>query len=150
MSDNWLILIPEDPQLVPDANRQVRAKDRLALIAPQSDEIQIILHDRIEFFDCGASYERIECRNCGAELSLDWWNSRMLEDYDHGFKLNSYSTPCCQASSTFNDLRYIWPQGFGRFGLSARNSNMARLDARHLQEISRILGVELRVIYRHL
>jgi hypothetical protein len=150
MSDNWIALIPEDPRFVPDGARQRRARDRFAQIAPDADEIEIKVSDKVEFFDCGVNFEHVRCPSCGSELPPAWWQDRMNEDYGDGFMLASYATPCCGAKWTLHELIYEWPQGFGRFALDAMNPNIGKLEDQYKQEFEEILGTKLRVIYQHI
>lgn len=150
MSDNWIAIIPEDPRFVPDAAKQRCARDRFAEIAPEADEIEIKVSEKIEFFDCGANFERIYCPSCRSEISVEWWQGRMDEDYGDGFKLAKYAVPCCGAKSTLHELDYDWPQGFGQFALDAMNPNICKLDDKYMREFEVILGTKLRVIYRHI
>ena len=149
MSDNWIALIPEDPRFVPDAAKRCQARDRFAEIARDADEIAIEVSDAVEFFDCGANFERIRCPSCGSEIPVPWWQDRMDEDYCDGFRLTAYSMPCCGVSYTLHDLVYEWPQGFGRFALDAMNPGIGTLEAKDKQELEEILGTKLRVIYQH-
>ena len=150
MSDNWIAILPEDPRFVPELEKQRRARDRFAEIAPKSDEIQIKVSDKVEFFDCGANFERICCPACGCEIPVEWWVARMDEDYLDGFKLAAYATPCCSAACALDALVYHWPQGFGRFALDAMNPDIGRLDDRYKHELEEILGTKVRVIYQHI
>jgi len=150
MSDNWLILIPEDPRFVPSPESQERALDRFFEIAPEADKIEIGVEDTIGFFDCGANLERILCPSCRSEVPVEWWQGRMDQDYDDGFRLEKYTTPCCGAAYTLHELTYEWPQGFGRFKLEAMNPNLGQLDEKQKREFEEILGTPLRVIYRHI
>jgi len=151
MSDNWIVLIPEDPQFIPDAASQRCARERFAEIAPEADEIEIELSDEVRFFDCGGNFERVGCPSCGAEIPLAWWQARMNEDYSgKGFRLAAYATPCCGAKLTLHELAYEWPEGFGRFALDAMNPRIGKLSKRHQRELEDILGTKLRVIYRHI
>jgi len=150
MSDNWIALIPEDPRLIPDQTRRERARDRFAEIAPDADEIEIKVSETIQFFDCGCNFERVLCPACRLEIPTAWWQARMDEDYGDGFKLASYSTPCCGARCTLHELVYEWPQGFGRFALDAMNPNIGALEDRYKAEFEEILGTKLRVIYQHI
>src|SRR5215475_6936452 len=95
MSDNWIALIPEDPRFVPDAASQQRARARFAEIAPDADKVSVKVSEKVEFFDCGANFERVYCPACGSEIPFAWWGDRMDEDYCEGFKLANYATPCC-------------------------------------------------------
>jgi hypothetical protein len=150
MSDNWIALIPEDPRFIPDAAKRSRARDRFAEIAPDADEIEIKVCEKVEFFDCGANFERILCPSCRSEIPSAWWQDRMDEDYSDGFVLAKYATPCCKALHTLHELVYDWPQGFGRFALDAMNPNIGKLDDRYKEEFEGILGTPLRVIYQHI
>jgi hypothetical protein len=150
MSDNWITLIPEDPRFIPELVKQSQARERFAEIAPEAAEIEIKVCDKIEFFDCGANFERILCPSCGAEIPVAWWQDRMDEDYGNGFMLASYATPCCGAQNTLQELVYEWPQGFGRFAIDAMNPNIGKLEDRCKHELEQILGTKLRVIYQHI
>jgi hypothetical protein len=150
MSDNWIALIPEDPRIVPDAAKRQRARDRFAEIAPDADEIEIKVSEKVEFFECGANFERVLCPSCSAEIPVDWWQDRMDEDSGDGFKLASYATPCCGNKCTLHELVYEWPQGFGRFALDAMNPNIGELEDKYKREFETILGTKLRVIYQHI
>lgn len=150
MSDNWIRLIPENPRLVPETGRQIRAKERFAELAPNADEIEIKVSESIEFFDCGGNFERARCPSCGEEIPNDWWQDRMGEDYENGFRLAPYPLPCCNTQKTLHEFSCEWPQGFGLFALDAMNPNMESLKDEHKEEFERILGTPLRVIYRHI
>jgi hypothetical protein len=150
MSDNWIALVPENPQFVPDVTKRLKARDRFAEISPQADEIEITVSENVRFFACGGNFERICCPSCGAEIPIEWWQGRMDEDHDDGFKLADYATPCCGKKSTLNDLVYEWPQAFGRFALDVMNPNIGKLDDKYKQEFEEILGTKLRVVYQHI
>ncbi len=150
VSDNWIALIPEDPNFIPEAGKQSRARDRFAEIAPDADEINIKVSDKVAFFDCGGNFERILCPHCRTEIPVAWWQDRMDEDYSNGFMLARYATPCCNTLHTLHELVYEWPQGFGRFALDARNPNIGKLEARYREEFEEILGTRVRVIYQHI
>ena len=150
MSDDWILLIPEDPTFVPSAQSQSRALQRFGEIAPAADEIKLVVSDTVEFFHCGVNFERVRCPSCGTEIPDAWWKERMDEDHENGFALSSYSTPCCGSRRTLNELTYEWPQGFGRFALEAMNANIGELDGHRRHEFEDILATKLRVIYRHI
>src|SRR4051812_34639279 len=145
MSDNWIVLIPEDPRFVPAAKLRVRARDRFAEIAPEAEGVEIKVSKQVQFFDCGGNFERIRCPSCRKKISEDWWQERMAEDYrkGSGFKLAAYATPCCRKKCTLHELVYQWPQGFGRFALDAMNPNIGKLKVKDRVELEGILGVKL-------
>ncbi|HVS34727.1 MAG TPA: hypothetical protein VMS17_04035 [Gemmataceae bacterium] len=150
MSDNYVILIPEDPHHVPARERQQKALERFREIAPRSREIKATMTEAVRFFDCGGNFERILCPNCGADIPVPWWRARMDSDYKAGFPLEKAATPCCGVQHTLHELTYEWPQGFGRFGIEAMNPNIGRLDDKLKVEFEQILGCSCRVIYQHI
>jgi hypothetical protein len=150
MSDNWIVLIPEDPKFIPTPANRAWARQRFAEIAPKAWEFEIKVFKTVQFFDCGNNLERILCPSCGAQIPMNWWQDRVSDDYSEGFKLAKYPTPCCKAAHTLHELVYEWPQGLGRFALSAMNPNIGELKDKHLEELEEILDTELRVIYKHL
>jgi hypothetical protein len=150
MSDDWISIIPEDPKFIPDGRKRSRARDRLAEIAPHAEKIEIKLYEKVEFFNSGANFERIDCPSCRSEIPIVWWGDRMDEDYANGFPLARYTTPCCGKLHTLHELVYDWPQGFGLFALDAMNPEIGILEDRHKEEIEEILGTKVRVIYQHL
>lgn len=150
MSDNWIALVPEDPYFVPALEKQSVARNRLAEIAPDADVVEIKISDAVQFFDCGANFERILCPLCGSELPVAWWQERMDDDYEQGFKLASYTVPCCGETSTLHRLVYEWPQAFGRFALDAMNPNIGILDDKCKRELEEILGTKLIIVYQHI
>jgi hypothetical protein len=150
MSDNWIALVPEDPKFVPDVANQAVAGARFAEIAPDADKIEIKVSETVQFFNCGANFERVRCPSCTSEVPVAWWQERMDEDYGEGFMLASYPTPCCGAKCTLHELVYEWPQGFGRFALDAMNPRIGKLEDGYRQELETILGTRLRVIYQHM
>ena len=74
----------------------------------------------------------------------------MDEDYEDGFKLATFATQCCGAMVTLQELKYEWPQGFGRFAISVMNPKIGKLKDEYKREIEDILGTKLRVIYQHI
>ena len=71
MSDNWIILIPTDPQAVPSLESRELAIKRFREITPTADEIEVKVTERVRFIDCGANFERVRCPSCGKELDMD-------------------------------------------------------------------------------
>lgn len=150
MSENWIALVPEDPHFIPDPARQSLARARFAEMAPEADDIEIIVSETVRFFDCGGNFDTIVCPACGEEIPLAWWQERMDDDFEDGFKLDRYGTPCCHSARTLRELLYDWPQTFGRFALDARNPNIGTLDAEQQRELEEILGTKLIVVYQHI
>ena len=143
MLDDWIILIPENPDGMPDPASQERARARFSEIAPEADEVEVRVENKIDFFHCGGNYERIVCPSCRSEIPNQWWQDTVDQDYDNGFKLARYPTPCCGTEHTLHELTYEWPQGFCRFAFKAMNPNLGLLDEKYKRELEEILGTPL-------
>jgi hypothetical protein len=151
MSDNWIILIPEQAGFVPPADKQQQALSRFRNLAPAADEVKIELSEKIRFVDCGSNFERILCPDCKKELDISWWQKQINEDFvDSDFQLLSRKMPCCGTMRNLHELRYDWPQGLARFGLEAMNPNLGKLPEAEISSLESILGCPLRVIYQHI
>lgn len=150
MSDNWIIVIPEDADYVPSEEAQDRAVALFRRIAPHADEVKKEVSDEIRFIDCGANLSRIVCPHCGAELEMEWWQDLMDEESEGGFPLREVPLPCCGRASSLRTLGYDWPQGFARFSIEAMNAGIGDLSEEQLAEFGRLLGCPVRKILQHL
>ena len=150
MSDDWIILIPEDPEFVPDASNRKNAEELFTKIAPDAEQIATETFEDLKFFDCGSNFERIRCPSCNSEISTKWWTTQMDVAFKDGFKLEKQPVPCCHSLHTLHELVYEWLQGFGRFSMSAMNPNIGKLSDKDKRAMEEILGTKLRIIYRHI
>jgi len=150
MSDNWIILIPENPRMIPAQDQQQHALRAFRELAPKSDQVEIEVSDELRFIDCGQNFERVRCPACGKQLDDDWWNVQMNEEFEVGVSLKELELPCCRAKRTLHDLRYEWPQGFARFSLEAMNPNLGRLSPDQVASFEAVLGCPVRVIYQRI
>lgn len=151
MSDNFLIFVPTDPDRVPSPEVQREVTQLVRTSLPDAEEVTSEANDRVQFYDCGSHFERASCPQCNAELSLAWWGEIMDEDYDDGgFKLARYELPCCHRSSSLNELRYVWPQAFGKFAISAMNPNVGKVSDSLVAAVEERLGCAVAIVRRHL
>ncbi len=105
MSDHWIAIVPKDPHFLPDPNAREAALELFRDIAPDADEIDIEISEVIRFFDCGGNFERVICPHCQQEISTEWWQDAMGDDYDGtGFRLDEYQAPCCGTTVRLNEL----------------------------------------------
>jgi hypothetical protein len=165
MSDNWLILIPADPNYVPDSQSQQRARDLFESFLPNAEEININLTDGIRFVDQGSNFESVSCPKCGTKVDIDWWQRAMntacgvapdVDWWDWGLVLDSdpvftdlmITIPCCGSDLSLNDLVYYWPAGFARFGLEALYPD-GNLSDEQIALLKQTLDCDLRVIWSH-
>ncbi len=150
MSDNWIIVIPEDADYLPSENAQDRAVALFRQIAPHADEIRKEVSEEIRFIDCGSNLSRIVCPHCDAELEMDWWSDLMDAESEAGFPFREVSLPCCGRAGSLRTLGYDWPQGFARFSVEAMNPGIPDLSEAQLAEFGRVLGCPVRKILQHL
>ncbi len=151
MSDYWIKIVPVDARFVPQKEHREEALELFRRIAPDSSEIIIALSDFIQFFDCGQLFERITCQNCDVEITHEWWQDRMSQDFDgKGFRLQSYPAPCCKTNTRLDKLRYEWSQAFARFAIEALNPGIQKLSELHRRNFEAILETPLTVIYQRL
>ncbi len=149
MSDNFLQLIPTDPQFQPSIQTAERAQSLLKRFTPQAETVEARFNESVEFFHSGSNGSGIHCTACGAEASY-WWFSAMDEAGESGFNELEVTAHCCGASVSLNELRYDWPVGFARFVLEAQNPNVPDLQPGQLAQLEAVLGCSLRKIWVHI
>jgi hypothetical protein len=150
MSDNWLMFIPADPDALPSRTGAEKALELLKRFAPGAgDDVRAIFSDKVEFHDCGSNWSGVTCPTCGEDVE-EWWVSAIDNAYKSGFTDLRATPPCCGHATSLNDLNYVWPAGFARFVLEAKNPNISQTTAEQDRALSDALGLELRKIWRHL
>ena len=147
MSDNYLKLIPTQPEYSPAGAAQIAARKLLRSVVRESGEVTTKTGAEIEFVDAGGNFERITCPNCGEGISNIWWSSSVSQARQSRFRFLNVVTPCCQTEASLNDLEYTWPQGFARFVLVAKNPGITTVDNETLERLEELLGCRLRVIW---
>ncbi len=151
MSDDYISIVPIDPEIVPSQERQGQAERFFREIAPEVDEITVEEADLPQFFDCGSNLDSIACPHCRSQIDRDWWEDTMGEDYAGShFKLAPYETACCGTPVRMNELLYDFPQAFARFGLSGMNPNIGELKDDQIRRFEELLGTKVQVVYQHI
>ncbi len=149
MSENFLRLIPTDPFYLPSSFAQQEIQELLKTTFPRAEEIRVTVTEEVTFVDPGTNLERIVCPICQAVLSMDWWSQMMDRAYESRFTDLTITVPCCQATTTLNNLQYEWPAGFARFLLEIRSPG-AELSQEAFHRFEQVLGYPLRKILAHL
>lgn len=152
MSDNWIVIVPKNPVHAPSPEKVEAALELLERLMPDTDAIDVVQKEHVQFFDCGTNLETISCPQCSTKLGFDWWGETMSSDFDEktGFRLDAYSVPCCSKPLALSELVYQFHQAFGCFALSAMNPNIGKLSDMAVAEIEAVLGCHVSVIYRHI
>jgi hypothetical protein len=149
MSENFLQLIPPQPSYVPDENAVILAEQFLNSRLSEASEVYGEVSNDIRFIEAGANFESVSCPVCGKEISGEWWSAAMEEAHKSQFSNLDIVVPCCGSRTTLNHLNYNFPQGFARFVLTARNPGIPEFDEQTRDELERIVGCKLRVIWTH-
>jgi hypothetical protein len=108
MSESWIILVPKNPDFIPNEEDKALAEVCFTKLIP-NQEISSEVYKAVQFIHCGENFESITCPICQSEVSSDWWIEQMDEDYDQGFLLAMCRMPCCGSSLNLNisDLRRL-------------------------------------------
>lgn len=148
MSDNWVKIIPADPQIVPDAAAVVRVEQLLKHSYRSDVPIAGRTSEHIQFRDNGENLENILCPKCGSDLQ-PYWMDWLDHSYDNShFADRIVTTPCCGLAVDLNDLDYRWLVGFSRFEISLMNAG-GTVSQAHLQQIAEIFGFPVKLIHSH-
>jgi hypothetical protein len=149
VSDNHLRLIPTDPDWQPDAEAAQRAARVLSILAPDAESVEVHLYPEVTFIDQGSNFESVSCPACQTPLEMEWWASRMGEMSDSQFTNLTVITPCCDTTTSLNDLTYDWPAGFAKAELSAVNPQRGWLTESELDQLTSAIGHALRQVMTH-
>jgi hypothetical protein len=150
MSDNWLMFIPIDPEMLPSRAAADRSVELLRTFAPEArGEVLATFAEKTEFHSGGANWSGVNCPKCKTDIE-DWWKDAMDNASESAFNNLSVTTPCCGHSTTLNDLDYVWPAGFARFVLEAMNPNISQTTEDQDRALSEALGLKLRKIWMHI
>lgn len=146
MSDTILRYVPADPYWQPSPEAATKAVSLLETIVPGADEVKSSFEDEVRFYDPGENWSGVECSACGADAE-EWWGEAMETASENGFKDLNTVAPCCGATVSLNDLRYIWPAAFGRFALEAHNPGIGDTTEEQDRKMAECLGSPLRKIW---
>ncbi|HLW01836.1 MAG TPA: hypothetical protein VKT82_24495 [Ktedonobacterales bacterium] len=148
MSEDYLRLVPVDPEYVPSAAAQAKAHRLFTALFPGA-AVAVQVTDAVAFIDSGSNLDRILCPSCGANLSLEWWSQAMDQAYAASrFRALQVTLPCCGQHASLNDLAYEGAVGFARFVLEVRAPGHDLTD----QQVARsesLVGCHLRTIWAH-
>ena len=151
MSDNWLRVIPTDPTFVPGSQVVRRGVDLLARLAPASasgEAAREVDFGKTDFVDAGTNFQSVTCPWCDNAIDLDLWHDWMRTAAAKEFKQLHVRTRCCDVTTSLNELRYDWPQGFARWCLEVMNPTAPLSDAQ-LEDVAEAVGHQIRAIYAH-
>lgn len=147
MSDVFLRLIAGEPDFIPTMMSLETLEQMLHRIFPNADEITVSITDTTKFVDPGSNFEEVCCPYCGVNL-ISWWGEEMDKAFEGDFRDLSIITPCCDRSSSLNDLHYHWTAGFSRCKIEIRNPS-GDLDENQMNGLIEVMGCDIRKIWAH-
>ena len=143
-----MILIPKDPLAKPPKERCQAAFDRLCALRPEGGEPELQIYDAPEFVWTVEEAESVFCPFCGADI--DSWFYDALDRWEEGDRNSlATTTPCCAQPTTLNDLDFGGTQGFACVTMELLRPG-DDLEPFERKEIEALLGVPVRVIWRHI
>jgi len=151
LSDNWLRVIPTDPTFVPTAQAARRGVDLLARLAPAAasgEAAHEVDFGKTVFVDAGTNFASVTCPWCGMAIDLELWQDWMGAAASTEFTQLNVRTRCCDVTTSLNELRYDWPQGFARWSLEVMNPT-AQLSNTQVEAVAEAIGHPIRVIWAH-
>jgi hypothetical protein len=144
-----MIVLPTDPLAVPSKDRADAAVKFLGNLRPGAQEIELHFSDTPEFVHSGGNFESVFCPFCQTDI-LEWWGNQMgawSEGSDR--RALAVETPCCRQATSLNDLDYVWPQGFACVFIEVMNPD-TDLRPEELRQVEEVLGLPLRIVWRHI
>lgn len=86
------------------------------------EKITFTNYKSVQFIDCGEGLKHIFCPWCGCKIDFGFWQEAMDKAYSNGsFKHLGVQMPCCNLSSSLDELIYIKPCGFSTFVIEINN-----------------------------
>lgn len=92
------------------------------LKSASEEKVTFINYKSVQFIDCGDGLEHIFCPWCGRELDMEFWHEAMTKAYQNrSFQYLGIHMPCCNLSSSLDELVYVKPCGFATFEIQVHN-----------------------------
>ena len=149
MAKNWIMLIPEKAGYVPSPEKQAGALKALKELVIDAGKPAVKVTKEYRFEDTGEDFGWIRCPKSGQDIPYELWDVFMNEGQeDKQGKLRRHDLVCCGTKHTLHQLRYQAPVGWTKFSLTFKQAQPGRMKKNHVVRLQKILGCELRVIYR--
>lgn len=136
--------IPADPTFVPEPAARDAARNQLR--GALGLDVTVLVHDETVFVDQGEGFESVACPACDEPLSMEWWQERMGAASATSFRDLAVDVPCCNATTTLDDLVYEMPAGFARFVLQVEGADLDAWERVDVDALEQTLGCTLRQV----
>jgi hypothetical protein len=160
LSDDYLRIIPADPNLIPPKSIADQIVNLVGPAFPEADEVVAESHGHPVFIDQGTNLEAILCPACGKRLPFhpaqevdalrDWWYE-LSDPLGEASVVEVKATmPCCQAVVPFSRLQFDWPAGVASFEISIMNPGTSdSLPAELQRQVEALLGGPVKYVWAH-
>jgi hypothetical protein len=114
---NYSKIIPNDYRLKPN-HPNLDSVIQLLKLYVKAESFKYEFYDTPVFVDCGENLKEVACPLCKSKIDIDWWAQQMNEKYDESqFMDLDVLLPCCNRTSSLNDLQYDIECGFAQFAI---------------------------------
>ena len=144
MAETYLQFVPVDPTYRPSLAALEGARELLASIATDAQEVTACNYPGIQFFDSGQEWDYPSCPACGASTE-PWFQDAMERAWDESngaYRSLLATARCCDAEVFLNQLHYPGGDRFASFLLEAAQP-FANVSPTQQLELEKILGCKL-------
>jgi hypothetical protein len=121
VSDDYIRLIPTQVTWKPTESAAESAASYVtglfAGVNGSADEVTTEFYDEVAFIDSGVNTSTAKCRSCGNSVDLEWV-FEVVDERGADLSHLDVNLPCCEATTSLNDLEYDWPMGFASFEIA--------------------------------
>lgn len=110
-------------------------------------ELNIELDSTISFVDCGQGFEKVDCPNCGKEISMEFWQESMDKASQKKFIDLTITTCCCQCLTDLNSLKYHSDCGFAKSLITIIGPDSKIIESQLLSDLKSLSGFDFKIIY---
>ncbi len=151
MHDEWALVIPVDPTVVPDPVAQFKALQLWASRDKTGASKALELHTDIRYYPpMEGALSNVCCPHCRSHIEPAWFDEAV-----HAAKQGKYANliawiPCCDTCVSLNELRVksgFLPYGFAKFSLRGYRPDPLSLGQLTVRQLEGILGCPLRVVW---
>lgn len=151
----FIKIIPADPGLVPDPDREEAVVGLLQDLLPDAGDIDCVSYARLHFASPEDALRTVACARCGSALAIgmdgehvDWWMGCLEGQYTGAGDTLSRPTPCCGATLRLDQLEFTPRAGFSRFEVCV-NDPCGQLGEEDLASISDAFGCDAMLVSGH-
>jgi len=158
MSEEVLKLIPEDKSYIPDEGQAEKARVLLEDFFPDGEQAEIQFSEHLMFIDGGENTVKVGCSICATESDLndevntEWWCKldAQTSPEDANIEAIEVAMPCCNKSTSIQNIDYFGSVGFAKFELCIWNPYADDgISDQQIKQLETLLGCKLKQVWAH-